>query len=122
MVVLYVFFQYIFYDLYANSKDTFWVLYYWGIPVIFIITLLFYEILKPIGNWLRIYSFGLITVIFYHYLRLCYKYVPNKVSFMEKMEDSKPIYYTTIFYLAFSIFLYLFIIMLKKWTKKKKYN
>ena len=118
-VIVYIFLQYIVYDLWGNQDYTLWLLYYWVIPVVVFIYLLFVEILKPIGRYLRIYSIVLILITIYHYLRLTTHYSEHVKDFMGKLEDSKPVYYTTIVWLGLSIIVFLYF-KLKKWSKKKK--
>jgi len=114
MVVFYVFFQYIFYDLNGDWENTAYTLYYWGVAPIFLIALLYFEFLKPIGVMPKIYIVILAVVIIYHYLRLCFSYDPNYFAFISKLESSKPVYYSSIIYLLLSIPLYLWTKFMKK--------
>jgi len=139
-VSLYIYLQYIVYDIFGKNENVFWLLYYWMVPVFFITGILLYVILKKRTNtiprfknpvfYLKVYSGITIFVAWYHYLRICFKYPISKgyLNFFGEIKESIVIYNSTIVWLGLSILLLVWIKYefiknnLKKWIEKKKSN
>lgn len=103
LVALYCFFQYSVYDLVGEWENSFDSLYYWGVPVCFMLYILYLELNRPIKLISKIIVIGLAIVLLYHYLRLVRFYEDDWFVFMSKLEHSKPVYNTTIVYIIICI-------------------
>lgn len=142
IIVFYIFFQYIFYDLYGNWFNNLHYVYYHSVPVIFIIAIIINEnLIKNLSKLQRYYLLILIIVILYHYFRIVFKYTPEysyytnldinqKLIFLKenpnfskifKLKESSPIYYSTVLYLFLSIIYLIYYKgkMILKWLQRK---
>jgi len=139
-ISLYIYFQYIVYDIFGKNNNVLWVLYHWFVPVFFITLALVCVIFAKKTNaipkfknpifYLKIYSCITIFVTWYHYLRICFKYPITKgyLDFFNEIKESIIVYNSTIIWLYLSFLLLVWIKwefikeFIKKWTKKRNFN
>ena len=137
--------------MYGDRDNIFWTLFYWGIPVLFVIMPLIYIIIKKTSSpkfkkpifCLKVYSGSLVIIACYHYFRLVSQYIfdnelksiddPDQkyINFIKKLESNELVYDVMILWLLLSVVLLIWIkwndikknyTRLKKWIRRKKYK
>jgi hypothetical protein len=95
-----------------------WILYYHACPVLLIIGIILNEIKKPIGNFFKIMSIGLILISLYEYSRIAVQYDPDFFTFISKFDSYRSVYFFVVLYPA--LLLILLLIFKKNDSSNKK--